>query len=422
MSFTHVFGDDRSIYAATADGSLLWYRDELRDGTNGPNAERGWADGSGNRIGVGWTGFRHLISGGDGIIYAIRESGELHWYRDTLRDGSNGPNAERGWAPGSGNQIGLGWDGFPAVFSTGAGDGIIYAITATTDLLWYRDELRDGTNGAGAERGWAPASGSPIGIGWSIVAPVAVEGYAVPAGVAPGDALELKLSSRRGSSCVVTVLRLRGNLDGSVGMPVGDPTEVALEHRPVSANAWQSGCGWPTTLTVTIDPSWPSGLYSARCAVEGEADGDIVFVVRPGEQPGDFLVIANTNCWNAYNGWGGRSNYTVANNGITLSFERPNPETAPSAFAGSSYASNHLTAAEVWLLTWLEDAQYSFDVCSDLDFHRGDPAPDGYCMTYYETAGGGFVFAIASITFGGSLVVDADLQQILRNALDACKS
>jgi len=54
---------------------------------------------------------------------------------------------------------------------------------------------------------------------------------------------------------------------------------------------------------------------------------------------------------------------------------------------------------------------------------RGERAtPDGYTghMTYYENEAGGFVFAIGSITFGGSLPMDATLQRIARNALDAC--
>ena len=44
-----------------------------------------------------------------GVIYAITPDGRPLWYRDDNRQGQNGPNAERGWAPGSGNQIGVGW-------------------------------------------------------------------------------------------------------------------------------------------------------------------------------------------------------------------------------------------------------------------------------------------------------------------------
>ncbi|WP_432877273.1 tachylectin-related carbohydrate-binding protein [Kribbella sp. CA-245084] len=165
MAFTHVLGDEVSIYAAAVDGSLLWYRDELHDGTNGPHAERGWAANSGNHIGEGWTNFRHVISGGNGLIYAVTDSGDLLWYRDDLRDGSNGPHAERGWAANSGNHIGEGWTNFRHVIS--GGNGLIYAVTDSGDLLWYRDDLRDGSNGPHAERGWAANSGNHIGEGWT---------------------------------------------------------------------------------------------------------------------------------------------------------------------------------------------------------------------------------------------------------------
>ena len=161
VAFLEVMADDLAIYAVTGDGSLLWYRDELRDGTNGPNAERGWAPGSGSRIGHGWADFRQVFSGGDGTIYAITESGALLWYRDQRRDGTNGPNAERGWAPGSGTRIGHGWADFRIVVGSGAGEGLIYAITGSGALLWYRDELRDGTNGPNAERGWGPGQRQP---------------------------------------------------------------------------------------------------------------------------------------------------------------------------------------------------------------------------------------------------------------------
>jgi hypothetical protein len=39
-------------------------------------------------------------------------------------------------------------------------------------------------------------------------------------------------------------------------------------------------------------------------------------------------------------------------------------------------------------------------------------------MTYYDHSGGGFVFAAGSLCFTGSLVQDAQLQIIVKNALD----
>jgi hypothetical protein len=377
MAFVQVLADDRSIYAISGGGALLWYRDGLRDGTNGAGAERGWAPGSGSQIGIGWAGFRHVFCGGGGVIYAIRETGELVWYRDDLRNGTNGAGAERGWAARSGSQIGFGWD-FPAVFSPGTGDGLIYAISADTSLLWYRDDLRDGSNGAHAERGWAANSGSHIGIGWAIESSTGLEGYAVPLSVAPGGTVDLKLSAREPSSRTVDLFRLVEQPDGSVGDPVttSPTTTVPVAAQPVPVDGWQDGCHWATTTSLTLDPDLPSGLYSARCTA-GADQTDVVFVVRPaGPTNQPLLVLANTNCWNAYNAWGGRSNYTGPDAVVTLSFERPNPETRPSALVDGQYQANHLTAGEVWLLSWLEKEGYAYDVCSDADLHDGlvDPA------------------------------------------------
>jgi hypothetical protein len=143
--FDHVFpSGDGIIYAVKSDGALLWYRDTQRDGSNDPFGSTGWAVNSGNQIGQGWTGFSNLFSDDEGIIYAVRTSGELQWYRDENRDGSNAPDGSVGWAILLGNQIGAGWAGFRHVLP--GGNGVIYVVNAKGDLLWYRDDCRDGTN------------------------------------------------------------------------------------------------------------------------------------------------------------------------------------------------------------------------------------------------------------------------------------
>jgi hypothetical protein len=168
--FRHVFpARDGIFYAVTPEGTLLWYQDTDRQGQNGAQAERGWAPGSGNRISYGWEQFRHVFSTGSGFqyighIYAITHDGRMRWYKDTDRQGQNGAQAERGWAPGSGNQISYGWEQFRHVFS--GGGGIIYAITYDGRMRWYKDTDGQGQNGAQAERGWAPGSGNQISYGW----------------------------------------------------------------------------------------------------------------------------------------------------------------------------------------------------------------------------------------------------------------
>ena len=177
----HVFADDGgNIYAVTFDGDLLWYKDTNRNGTPG------WAAGSGNRIGSGWQGIRHVFCGGGGIIYAINPSGDLLWYKDTNRNGTPG------WAAESGNRIGSGWQEVRLAFS--GGGGIIYAIKDNGDLFFYRDANRNGT------AGWASGSGNRIGNGWQAMRIVwADTDGSIYAAQDNGDLLWYKDALRNGS-------------------------------------------------------------------------------------------------------------------------------------------------------------------------------------------------------------------------------
>jgi hypothetical protein len=77
-------------------------------------------------------------------------------------------NGTAGWAPGSGNQIGVGWQNFIRIFP-GSDPGEIYAVEPSGNLLGYRDLARDGSNGAGGGHGWDHSSGRTIGEGWNEV-------------------------------------------------------------------------------------------------------------------------------------------------------------------------------------------------------------------------------------------------------------
>src|SRR5438132_5527921 len=234
--FVHVFsGGDGIIYAIKLTGELLWYQDTFRDGTNGQDDDQGWAENSGNQIGFEWDQFVHVFSGGDGIIDALNPTGELLWYQDTLRDGTNGPDAGQGWAENSGSQIDNGWDEFVHVFS--GGDGVIYAITPTGELLWYQDTLQDGTNGANAEQGWDPNSGSQIGFGWDEFVHVFSAGNGIIYGV---------LIDNFGGNVQWYRDLLRNGTNGPDASQGWDPSSgsVILEARQDENNPGQTRPGW----------------------------------------------------------------------------------------------------------------------------------------------------------------------------------
>jgi hypothetical protein len=107
---------EQETQALSAQGSpisgccLFFYRDAKQNGTgdvaNGSIIGRG-----------GWDAFRFLSSGGNGVIYAVDQLGNLVFYRDNKQNGTgevaNGSIIGRG-----------GWNQFRSVFS--GGNGSIY--------------------------------------------------------------------------------------------------------------------------------------------------------------------------------------------------------------------------------------------------------------------------------------------------------
>lgn len=144
-----VSGGNGVLYAIDPSGNLRWYKDV--DYTGGPAA---WDPASGSVIGSGWSGFSTVISGGGGVIYAVDSSGALHWYR-YLGSGSSQ------WAPHSGSVIAAGWNGASKIVS--GGSGVIYTVSPAGTLSWYRHQ-----DALGGTSSWADG-GVPrqIGSGWS---------------------------------------------------------------------------------------------------------------------------------------------------------------------------------------------------------------------------------------------------------------
>jgi hypothetical protein len=242
----------------------------------------------------------------------------------------------------------------------------IYAIEASGDLLWYRDLRRDGTNGARAESGWDQRSGNQIGIGWTLT--FDLEGYCFPLSAAPGETIQFFVSSFE-PEYTVTYLRLKLQADGPLGLPIAEPFTRAGSEQPYPVSRPWEGCNWDESFAITIPDDWSSGLYAAHCVDSSGNEFYVVFVVKPdsaNKRP--LAVLANTNTWTAYNAWGGKCHYSPKYSPPSfLSLLRPNPSTSPVADGQG----NHLTLAELWVLSWLEDAGYATDVYCDHDFHIG---------------------------------------------------
>lgn len=155
-----------------------------------------------------------------------------------------------------------------------------------------------------------------------------------------------------------------------------------------------------------------TGLYYFHAKSESGAFFSFPLVVAPRKPTAKIAVLANTNTWNAYNPFGGRSNYfqaarmtdrpivnarqdlarynlpdygewKIATGYEPLSFERPNPanfvpenEVVTDPIEGRQ--SCHLAPAEWRILGWMEREGIDYDLYSDYQLHSGELPLDAY--------------------------------------------
>jgi hypothetical protein len=179
--------------------------------------------------------------------------------------------------------------------------------------------------------------------------------------------------------------------------PDGDYTQTGVQWNKV-------GFG-PTVHSQVIAAPQRSGLYYVHAETDAGRFFAFPWVVAPAKPSARIAVLASTNTWNAYNAFGGRSNYVSANglptsptvygrqdlprfNGVKewahangdfppLSFERPEPnntvrrdEEVDQPMRGRM--ANSLSAADWRLLAWLEKNGHEYDYYSDYQLHSSD--------------------------------------------------
>jgi len=178
--------------------------------------------------------------------------------------------------------------------------------------------------------------------------------------------------------------------------PDGDYTQVGVQWNKI-------GYLSPHHLQKVEAPA-RSGLYYFHASTAAGASFTFPWVVAPAKPTAPIAVLASNLNWNAYNNFGGRSNYinadelpmtptinarqelkryTDANHQTwgcdayaPLSFERPEPinhidpcERITDPIEGR--AANHIAPAEWRMLGWLEREGFAYDLYSETQLHAG---------------------------------------------------
>jgi len=195
--------------------------------------------------------------------------------------------------------------------------------------------------------------------------------------------------------------------------PDGDYTQTGVRWN-------QEGYGSPHLTQFLAGPE-RSGLYYLHAETESGTFYAFPWVVAPATPSADIAVLASTNTWNAYNNFGGRSNYINADHlperpvvnarldmtryqqanaysewgrpddaYLPLSFERPEPcnnvtrdVEATGPLAGRQQC--HLAPGEWRVLAWLEREGFGYDFYSEHHLHTGALDLDAYRVLIIST-------------------------------------
>ncbi len=187
--------------------------------------------------------------------------------------------------------------------------------------------------------------------------------------------------------------------------PDGDYTQTGVRWNTV-------GYGPPVVTRLVAAPE-RSGLYYLHARGESGAFFSFPWVVAPRTPQAPIAVLASTNTWNAYNNFGGRSNYINADHlppvpttnarqeleryteatfnvwshddtdYAPLSFRRPEPgnvvpEHAEATDPIEGRTASHLAPGEWRFLAWLEREGFTYDFYADHQLHAGALDLDAY--------------------------------------------
>ncbi len=251
-------------------------------------------------------------------------------------------------------------------------------------------------------------------------------GYMWPKWVRSGERGEYRVHSAE--ECQVSLWRygLRKEFVRLVNWHGEHSPRAGVQITP-DGDYTQTGAQWnlhgyaSRTHSQRIEAPERSGLYYLHLKAKSGAFFSFPWVVAPKTPMASVAVLASTNTWNAYNNFGGRSNYINPNdlpaapasnirqendrylNGEIehffrfedheyrpLSFDRPEPfnhvpeaEQVTDPIAGRN--ESHLAPAEWRLLGWLEREGFAYDLYADYQLHSGELELDAYKVLILNT-------------------------------------
>lgn len=235
-------------------------------------------------------------------------------------------------------------------------------------------------------------------------------GYVWPKWVRAGEAGSVRVHSPEPYRLALVRLGIAAGPESLLGWIDEHGPRATVQVTP-DDDYTQTGVGWNEHAAVVAPDR--TGLYMFRAETTSGRRFSFPWVVAPPEPSARIAVLASTNTWNAYNSFGGRSNYISATRlpsiptlfarsdlarhyegpfverrdeddaYLPLSFERPEPtnDVSPDEWPSGPLRGRqpgHLAAGEWRLLAWLEREGFAYDLYADAQLHDGVLELDRY--------------------------------------------
>jgi N,N-dimethylformamidase len=238
-------------------------------------------------------------------------------------------------------------------------------------------------------------------------------GYVWPKWVKSGERSEFRVHSHEPYQLTLWRYGLEKEFIAMLGWYDEHGPRAVMQITP-DGDYVQTGVNWnkigygSAHLTQFVTGPERSGLYYLEAKSDTGRFFSFPWVVAPAKPANPIAVIMSTNTWNAYNNFGGRSNYVNSTNlppapsvnarqdllryaqigvfgewsfpdeaYLPIAFERPEPgNNIPEGTQVTDTIVGRLgcgmAPAEWRLLGWLEREGYSYDIYSDYQLHSGE--------------------------------------------------
>lgn len=246
-------------------------------------------------------------------------------------------------------------------------------------------------------------------------------GYAWPKWCKAGERVEFRVHAVEPYKLLLWRYGYRKEFMRNIGWYDNHGPRAVMQTIPDGHFA-ETGVHWDNGFGVhrqTILAPERTGLYYFHAKGESGAFFSFPLVVAPVKPRATIAVLASTNNWNAYNHFGGRSNYIMASRMIDepivnskadlprykfaeygewksaptfdpLSFDRPEPinfvpENDEVGDPIEGRQASHVAPAEWRLLGWLERQGFDYDYYSEAQLHHGVVKLDDYRVLILST-------------------------------------